>query len=118
MPRITDTEVSALNDAIAHAATSKAAFDLIKSCSRTMLGRLLDLNGEDVAMVGLGQNGQAVMGQAHGWHWAEQDDDRPADGYGPCADGFDRHSRRPLQCRFCNRRRIDHRPVVGLSRVG
>lgn len=111
MPRITDEAVSAVNDAIAQAVTTKAAFDLITGQSRTMLGRLLDQNLIDVDTVGLGQNGQAALGLAHGWHWAERDDDRVADGRGPCPDGFDSHSRRPWHCRHCTRRRIDHRPV-------
>jgi hypothetical protein len=51
---------------------------------------------------------------AHGWDWNERDDDVPADGRGP--DGcslrrFERHSRRPLECRACGRRKIDHRPA-------
>jgi hypothetical protein len=116
MPRITDAAVADVNERIARAVTTKQAFDLLATLSRTMVDRLLDLNGQDMAEMhgcGLAVRCEQVAA-AHGWDWNERDDDVPADGRGP--DGcslrrFERHSRRPLECRACGRRKIDHRPA-------
>ncbi|WP_431881853.1 hypothetical protein [Micromonospora chalcea] len=111
MAGITDEQVSAVNDSIAQARTTAQAFRIIDGLTRTMLARLLDLNHETDA--GLGVAGREALGRAHGWDPHERDDDRPTDGYGPCELGrYEPHSRRPWECRCCKRRRIDHRPVT------
>jgi len=112
MPRITDEQISELNDRIAQATTTKQAFDVLATLSRTVVDRLLDLNGIDVeSLHGYGMDVRREMvADAHGWDWNERNDDEPADGHGPCTLGrFERHSHRPLQCRCCRRRKIDHR---------
>lgn len=116
MSRITDVMVSETNDRITQAATTHQAFAILASCGRVMVDRLLDLNGIGPdSLFGCGlEVRRAEVAQAHGWDWNERDDDVPADGRGP--DGcslrrFESHSRRPLRCRACGRRKIDHRPV-------
>lgn len=116
MPRITEAAIDEMNDRIAQAKTTAQAFRLIDALSRTMVDRLLDLNGTDVASLtgyGIRARGE-LLADAHGWDWNERDDDVPADGRGLEAcwlKRFESHSRRPLKCRACRRRKIDHRPV-------
>ncbi len=110
---ISESDVSDVNERIANAETAFQAFSIIDGLTRTMAEKVLDLNqvGAD-ELYGVGMYQRRVMiGEAHGWNISERDDDVPADGRGPCADGFDSHSRRPWQCRHCRRRRIDHRPI-------
>lgn len=112
MGHITDEHVSAMNDRVAQAATTKRAFDLLDTLTRTMVDRLLDLNGHDLDMLrGYGLAARRdIVAADHGWDWNERDDDEPADGHGPCDLGrHEPHSRRPLECRRCRRRKIDHR---------
>lgn len=116
MVRITEERVGAVNDEIAQAKTTAQAFRIIGRLSRTMLPRLLDLNHIDETL-GLGQAAREELGRAHGWDPFFRDDDRPADGHGPCGlGGFEAHSRRPWECRGCKRRPIDHRPVPATVR--
>jgi len=115
MGHITDEHVAGINDRIAQATTTMRAFDILGVCTRTMIDRLLDLNGVDVtSLKGYGIEARRErVAEAHGWDWNERGDDRPADGYGRCdLPGFEAHSRRPLECRRCGRRKIDHRELT------
>jgi hypothetical protein len=113
MGHITDERVSEVNDSIAQATTTAGAFRILDGLTRTMVDRLIDLNGTDPSSLhgqGLAARRDWVAG-AHGWDWNERNDDRPADGRGACdLNRFESHSRRPLECRRCARRKIDHRP--------
>jgi hypothetical protein len=116
MARITDQAVTEANDQIARAKTTYQAFLLIGTLSRTMVDRLLDLNGIDVdGLTGYGRSGRGdMLAGLLGWDWNERGDNVPADGRGLAAcwlGRFESHSRRPLQCRACGRRKLDHRPV-------
>jgi hypothetical protein len=111
---ITDERVSEVNDAIAQAPTTAAAFRIVDGLTRTMIDRLIDLNGTDPGSLrGYGMAARRDwVADAHGWHASERDDDTPADGRGPCSLGqHEPHSRRPWECRGCKRRRIDHRHI-------
>jgi hypothetical protein len=114
MGYITDERVAEINDSIAQATTTAQAFRILDGLTRAIVDRLIDLNGtdpDDLHGYGLGARRNWVA-DAHGWDTNEHDDDRPADGRGPCDLGrHERHSRRPLLCRRCDRRKIDHRPV-------
>jgi len=112
MARLTDEMVSHGNDEIASAPTTWHAFDILGRATRAMVERLMDLNHIDIDAYGRGEAGRIEIARAHGWSWHERDDDRPADGHGPCElGGFEPHSRRPGECRGCRRRRIDHRRI-------
>ncbi len=114
MGYITEQHVSEANDRVAQATTTAEAFRILDGFTRTMVDRLIDLNGTDPeSLRGWGIVARREwVADAHGWDWIERDDDRPADGRGPCELGrHEPHSRRPIECRECGRRRIDHRPV-------
>jgi hypothetical protein len=116
MGAITEENVLDVNRRIAEAVSTAAAFRVIDGLTRTMIDKVLDLNGVGAdSLAGVGMYGRRVMlGEAHGWDYNERDDDRPADGRGPCTTlgRFEPHSRRPLECRGCHRRKLDHRPVA------
>lgn len=109
---ITDIQVSEVNDTIAQAKTEAQAYRLVMGLTRTMLDRVMDLNHVDPDRYGRGRWARERVLREHGWNPFFRDDDRPADGHGPCDLGkFEPHSRRPWECRGCKRRPIDHRPV-------
>jgi hypothetical protein len=114
MGYITDEHVADVNDRVAQALTTAQAFAILDGCTRTMVDKLCDLNGvasEDLRGVGIYPR-RVLVAKAHGWDWNEREDDRPADGHGPCGLGrFEASSRSTLECRRCSRRKIDHRPV-------
>jgi hypothetical protein len=115
MGYITDERVAEVNDSIAQAKTTAEAFRVLDGLTRTMVDRLIDLNGTDPeSLRGYGMAARRDwVADAHGWSANDRDDDVPADGHGPCSLGrHEPHSRRPWECRGCRRRRIDHHPIV------
>ena len=111
MARITDLDVSTMNDRIAQADSTGAAFAALAGCSRRMLELLMDLNHISPDCGGREARVWEIA-KAHGWSPGDREDFAPADGRGPCDLGrFEAHSRRPSRCRRCDRRPIDHRPV-------
>ncbi|MBF9135283.1 hypothetical protein I0C86_41265 [Plantactinospora sp. S1510] len=75
MARITDAEVSAVNDRIAQAKTTDEAFEIIDGLTRTMLSRVLDLNH---ITDGRGVAARNALGAAHGRDRHARDNGQPA----------------------------------------